>query len=376
MRPITRALCASTALIALSPVAAADFSDGFSTKSADTIDVGFIAPATPQTNIKVTLRHMIGNQPNNLSPPICFTDEGGYADVANSAGQHVYDVNCNYQSVGLVSIPDETNPDLHHYGYAFRKLQQQNYVIDFYQYEGTTLIDQWQTTQSITSSDVTNVYYTNYSNLPDTDLPPESGLNSTMSMSSTDSVITTNPTLEYVDITARTELGDAVLELSRRGVVNGVAVGEQRYFYPHNYVNRVELLKMVLLSRYGEDLPSARIALLYSDIERHAWYEKYITVATQLGIVHGYGDGRFGPNNRIESAQFLKIMAETFDLKPRPTSIYADIRPGSWESEYVGLNTDYNLGLQASSTRFEPYRPLTRGEIAIILVRLLEALEQ
>src|SRR4051812_32577316 len=64
-------------------------------------------------------------------------------------------------------------------------------------------------------------------------------------------------------------------------------------------------------------LPAAAIAtspMHFSDVPLDAWYQTYVTQASQLGIVSGYTDeqgystGMFGPENEVTVAELTKMV--------------------------------------------------------------------
>lgn len=49
-------------------------------------------------------------------------------------------------------------------------------------------------------------------------------------------------------------------------------------------------------------------SLLYSDIEAGAWYEEALTHIIDMGLIRGYDDGTFGPENGMTRAQLATIL--------------------------------------------------------------------
>ncbi len=42
----------------------------------------------------------------------------------------------------------------------------------------------------------------------------------------------------------------------------------------------------------------------FSDVEEGGWYEQAVHDMNLLGIINGYGDGTFGPENSVTRAEF------------------------------------------------------------------------
>lgn len=86
-------------------------------------------------------------------------------------------------------------------------------------------------------------------------------------------------------------------------------------FKPEQVVNRVEALKIILL---GSDIavPNATGTGGFTDTEANGWYAKYILKAELLAIVQGYPDGTFKPEQTVNLVENLKmlLLANNIDL--------------------------------------------------------------
>ncbi|GAB6085546.1 S-layer homology domain-containing protein [Alkaliphilus crotonatoxidans] len=100
----------------------------------------------------------------------------------------------------------------------------------------------------------------------------------------------------------------------------------------------------------------------FSDLINH-WSREYVLQLTEKGIFQGYADGTFKPNNNITVAEFIKIVvvAMGHDLRPGPGDRW--YIPFKQKAEEIGLIQGNEIGY------FEYTRPITRGEMARILVR-------
>lgn len=66
-------------------------------------------------------------------------------------------------------------------------------------------------------------------------------------------------------------------------------------FYPENGITRAELVKMIV-TLYGSELPDSGANTVYTDVDADEWYSRYIVAATDAGIVNGIGEDTFGPD--------------------------------------------------------------------------------
>ena len=77
-------------------------------------------------------------------------------------------------------------------------------------------------------------------------------------------------------------------------------------FKPGQNVTRAEALKIFLVS--GDiDLYSLEESP-FDDVDDDAWYKEVVETGYDMGIIEGYGDGNFGPNDPITRGQAAIMM--------------------------------------------------------------------
>ncbi len=152
----------------------------------------------------------------------------------------------------------------------------------------------------------------------------------------------------------------------------GVVRGfEDGSFRPDQPVTRAEALKILLLCF---EIPlSDAAADLFSDVYATDWHVTYVSTAYDQGIVNGYPDGSFRPNAEINRAEIAKIILETGGVSAPPTeSDIPDVPAQSWFSGYATeALTRQMFALVAG--RFLPGKPVTRGEMCHAIVRFMES---
>lgn len=99
-------------------------------------------------------------------------------------------------------------------------------------------------------------------------------------------------------------------------------------------------------------------------------------VLSSMGLVGGVGGGRYSPDTVLTRAQFCVLMVHTLDKKELVNThahktLFTDVMPGSWYSGYVNLS--YSEGLLAGygDGTFGPDDPVTYGQAATLLLRIL-----
>jgi len=73
-------------------------------------------------------------------------------------------------------------------------------------------------------------------------------------------------------------------------------------------IRRKEFVKMLLKALDIE--VDDNTSLSFSDVKNDS-YKKYIAKASELGIVNGYGNGTFGPDNFIKRSELAKVIHNT-----------------------------------------------------------------
>nr|WP_272508385.1 S-layer homology domain-containing protein [Paenisporosarcina quisquiliarum] len=94
------------------------------------------------------------------------------------------------------------------------------------------------------------------------------------------------------------------------------------------------------------------------------------------GIINGYGDGRFGPNDTVTRAQAALMIARALDLdtKPRDTD-FPDVNITHDFSGAVQSAADLGI-IQGSNGKFNPFATVDRGQMALIIARAFELKEE
>ena len=124
-------------------------------------------------------------------------------------------------------------------------------------------------------------------------------------------------TNDYIDVAEGDWYNNAVSTLSKAGILNGYEDGS---FRPNGNITRAEFA--TIAARFfeatyeGEDL--------FPDIEGH-WARDYINQAAHAGIVNGYEDGTFRPQDNITRAEAMTIVNRTLDRHPDADHFLADM---------------------------------------------------
>lgn len=109
----------------------------------------------------------------------------------------------------------------------------------------------------------------------------------------------------------------------------------------------------------------------FSDIENH-FAAEHIKLLSSKGIINGFENGTFMPNESITRAQMCKIVALAFGIQPGGECSYSDVSPESWYYGYVAALSQKGI-IMGNGNGFAPDEPITRQDAAVIVARVLDA---
>lgn len=103
-----------------------------------------------------------------------------------------------------------------------------------------------------------------------------------------------------------------------------------------------------------------------------AWYYDAVQMCAKAGIVAGYPDGSFKPNQAVTRAEFFKMVAMLYSdtlNTPITGGIFKDIN-GHWAEKYINLLQKLGI-VKGDNGSARPNDNLTRGETAAVMNRIL-----
>ncbi len=153
-----------------------------------------------------------------------------------------------------------------------------------------------------------------------------------------------------------------------KGVISGKENGE---FQGEDMVNRAELAKILLLANETE-VGNEKNDGVFSDVENGSWYEKYVMKAQSLGVVNGYESGEFKPEKAVNTAEFLKMLAKTFNISTDTPNTYKDVPGNAWYDKFAGIAEKNNLFPHREEGYLNPTKELTRNEVVVAIYKYLK----
>ncbi|MGF7047766.1 putative repeat protein (TIGR02543 family) [Paenibacillus sp. DS2015] len=118
--------------------------------------------------------------------------------------------------------------------------------------------------------------------------------------------------------------------------------------------------------------PETDTEVKFSDIEGH-WAKASIEQAVNSGIVNGYANGTFKPNNTVTRAEFAVMLMNT--LKPQGNGAertFTDATEiGTWAKKAIALAVQAGIIKGYGDGTFRPGAGITRSEMAMMIANAL-----
>ena len=176
------------------------------------------------------------------------------------------------------------------------------------------------------------------------------------------SVPSTDHAAHFSDVPMGCWYEAAVTDLAGRGVIGGFADGTFRADLPISRAQFAAMMGRMLGVQPGGQAPFADV--------RGTWAEGWIAAMAQGGIMQGYPDGTFGPDRQITRAQCAAFVARALGLADDWTDAvqFPDLA-GTWACGYVhqlwrqGIVSGYADGM------FGPDDHISRAQAAAMLWR-------
>jgi sugar lactone lactonase YvrE len=119
--------------------------------------------------------------------------------------------------------------------------------------------------------------------------------------------------------------------------------------------------------------PMPALPLVFSDVPPSYWAHDVIYNLAGPGYISGYPDGTFKPAGQITRAEVAAIMDKLLNLAPYtpPSPTFTDVSPDDWFYQVVETAVHAGIAKGYSDGTFHPDAPISRQEIACVMVQAL-----
>ena len=114
----------------------------------------------------------------------------------------------------------------------------------------------------------------------------------------------------------------------------------------------------------------------FSDVAEDASYLEAVTMLSKLGIINGYEDGTFLPDNTITRAEAAKVLvcalnAEDSAKGMADQELFTDVPKTHWAAGYVNYAANFGIIAGRGNGIFDPESPVSYEEIVKMVVAML-----
>ena len=108
----------------------------------------------------------------------------------------------------------------------------------------------------------------------------------------------------------------------------------------------------------------------FTDIGNH-WARALVQKFTGQGILAGYPDGTFRPDNHLQRAEAIALLNRFFNITESGYPTFSDVRPTDWHYHQIGAAQRYGYVSGFPDGTFRPNENISRLHAFIMIYRLL-----
>lgn len=176
-----------------------------------------------------------------------------------------------------------------------------------------------------------------------------------------------NQITAYIDVPEDSWYTTAVYYAESKGYMNGIGGGK---FNPTGIVTRGTIAQILYAA---EGKPAVSGKSQFTDVGNAKWYADAVKWAADKGLVSGYGNGKFGPDNAVTREQMVAIMYKYSEMKGYDLKASADLSKFADQNQIskyavnsMKWGADHKI-ISGTNKGIEPKGNATRAQIAVIL---------
>lgn len=123
------------------------------------------------------------------------------------------------------------------------------------------------------------------------------------------------------------------------------------------------------LKDFNVNIPEVTPSIPFLDVSNH-WSKNYVDELYKKGIINGFDDGTFRPDDYVTRAEFAKMISQILGLSTSVSSNFIDVESNRWYQGYVAAVEKIGI-VNGTDGRFMPQMHITRQDAAVILARVI-----
>ncbi|MDQ8725432.1 MULTISPECIES: S-layer homology domain-containing protein [Bacillus cereus group] len=177
--------------------------------------------------------------------------------------------------------------------------------------------------------------------------------------------------LKYNDVPANHWSTKAIYDLTNRKVVQGY--GNNVFGFGDN-VTRGQVARMIYTYVKPADA-DAGFKNPFTDIKGHM-FEKEILALAKAGLVSGFGDGKYGPDDILTREQMAQVLTNAFKFKGTKTTKFADVDTNSWAYGAISALEENGVTIGTGGNMYSPQMHVTREAYSQFLYNSINVVEK
>ncbi|MEE3950162.1 S-layer homology domain-containing protein [Bacillus wiedmannii] len=177
--------------------------------------------------------------------------------------------------------------------------------------------------------------------------------------------------LKFNDVPANHWSTKAIYDLANRKVVAGY--GNNVFGFGDN-VTRGQVARMIYAYVKPVDA-DASFKNPFTDIKGHM-FEKEILALAKEGLVAGYGEGKYGPDDILTREQMAQVLTNAFKFKATKTTSFTDVDKNSWAYNAINALEENGVTIGTGGKMYSPYAHVTREQYSQFLYNSINAVEK
>ncbi|ADH98350.1 S-layer homology domain-containing protein [Salisediminibacterium selenitireducens] len=169
----------------------------------------------------------------------------------------------------------------------------------------------------------------------------------------------------FHDVSGNYRFHDEIIYLADQGVISGYLNGN---FGPDDTVTRAAAATMI---GRALDLDGTQRHTDFPDVRDGNNASGYIQAAADLGIIQGFPDGTFRPNDRVTRGQMAIFIARAYNLDTEAEMDFSDMAPHMAAYDSVAKILSVNITQGFPDGTFRPDNSVTRGQFSAFLSRTI-----
>ncbi|MGW5982886.1 S-layer homology domain-containing protein [Bacillus mycoides] len=112
----------------------------------------------------------------------------------------------------------------------------------------------------------------------------------------------------------------------------------------------------------------------FNDV-KDTMFEKEILAIVKAGIMNGYGNGKFGPDDTLTREQLASVLKKAFKLRTTSITTFKDVEKNYWATDAISALQDNKIVVGTGNNMFEPKKIVTREQYAMFLYNTINMVE-